>query len=81
MTEETIAPLRYNVMTVEKTTAPDGMLGDNWHRYVIGEGRSKIEGKKTGTLKDVTAHAKSVAEILNARNAGGGSTYAARKKS
>ena len=71
--------LEYVVVIVEKTTAPDNMAGDNWHRYVIGQGKSKIEGKKTGSLREVTRHAETLAEDLNSRMGTGGSTYARRK--
>jgi len=70
----------FYVVEVEKTTPPENMPGDNWHRYVIGRGSSKIEGKKPGSLKAVTQHAETVAEDLNARKARGGSTYAPRKR-
>ena len=78
--EEPKKKLKYNVITVEKTTAPEGMTGDNWHRYVIGQGGSKIEGKKPGTLKEVTLHAQTAAEDLNSRVGGSGSTYVSRKR-
>ncbi len=71
---------KYRVVTVEKMAAPEGMPGDNWHRYVIGQGSSSIEGKKPGTLKAVTLHAETVAEDLNSRTGKGGSTYAPRKR-
>ena len=71
---------RYNVVSVEKIEPPKGMLGDNWHRYVIGQGTSKIEGKKTGSLKDVTEHAETLAEGFNSRMGKGSSTYVTRKK-
>ena len=79
--EETRKKLTYRVEKVEKTTPPEGMEGDNWHRYVVGQGSSKIEGKKAGTLEDVTQHAEVFAEDLNSRMRGGGSTYASRKRS
>ena len=66
---------KYHVINVEKTTAPKGMLGDNWYLYVIQKGdltNSIMECKKTGTLKSVTAHAKDVAETINSRNVKGG---------
>lgn len=66
---------RYHVIKVEKTTAPEGMLGENWYLYVIQKGtltNSTMECKKTGTLKTVTAHAKDQAETLNSRNVKGG---------
>ncbi len=75
----------YKVVTVEKSAAPKGMAGDDWHHYVIGCGNSFIEGKKTGTLKEVVEHAKDLAERINARTDKHGttymSTYTPRKKS
>ena len=70
----------YHVIKVEKTTAPKGLSGDNWHRYVIGQGSSKIEGKKPGSLKTVTQHAEMIVEDLNSRKGRGHSVYAPRKK-
>lgn len=74
----------YHVVEVTKSSAPKGMTGDDWHLYVIGRGDSVIEGKKTGTLKDVTEHAEELAERINARSDKNGvtyvSTYAPRKK-
>ena len=59
---------QYQVTTVEKTTAPEGMLGDNWYHYVIRRGKQVIDGKKPGSLKAVTEHAESVAELINSRH-------------
>jgi hypothetical protein len=75
-----VIPAKYRVMTVTKITPPEGMSG-MWHHYVIGEGNSRIDGKRPGTLQAVTHHAETVAETLNLR-AGKGSfpTYIARKK-
>jgi len=78
--ESGIKKLRYRVIAVKKTETPEGLPGDDWHSYVIGHGSSKIEGKKPGTLKDVTLHAETVAEDLNLRTGRGGSTYAPRKR-
>ena len=66
---------KYHVMKVEKTTAPEGMLGENWYLYVIQKGslsNSLMECKKSGTLKSVTEHAEEVAETINSRNVKGG---------
>ena len=68
MLDETPTKLTYYVVTVEKTNTPDGMTGNNWHRYVIGHGNSRIEGKKPGSLKEVTEHAEMAVEHLNSRN-------------
>ena len=72
--------IEYDVITIEETTAPEGMPGDNWYRYVIGKGSSRIEGKKPGSLHEVTRHAETVAEDLNSRKARGGSMYAPRRR-
>jgi hypothetical protein len=71
---------KYHVVSVEKTTTPEGLPGDNWHLYVIGQGNSRIEGKKPGSLRSVTEHAETVVEDLNSRKGRGGSTYAPRSK-
>lgn len=78
--EDKVMTAKYRVMTVTKTSPPEGMTGV-WHRYVIGEGNSRIDGKRTGTLQAVTQYAKSVAETLNSRAVKGSfPTYILRKK-
>jgi len=66
---------KYHVIKVEKTTAPEGILGKNWYLYVIQKGNftnTIMDCKKTGTLESVTTHAKELAETLNLRNVKGG---------
>lgn len=70
---------RYKVMSVDKIDTPDGMPGEDWYCYVIGYGKSKIDGKKPGTLKDVTQHAEAVAEDLNLRSQSKKSAYAPKQ--
>ena len=70
----------YRVEHVEKVAAPAGLPGDEWHRYVIGRGSSKIEGLKPGNMLDVRQHAESVADDLNERANKKISTYASRNK-
>lgn len=79
-TKESPLIQKYRVMVVEKTSAPEGLDGSNWYRYVIGEGRSQIESKRTGSLKDVTEHAESVAEQINSRSGKRGSVYVTSKR-
>jgi hypothetical protein len=72
---------QYAVVSVEKTAPPEGMEGSDWHCYVIERGTSVVTGKKPGTLKQVTAHAKQVAEDLNSRTGlKGRSPYAPNAK-
>ena len=70
--QEAATEYKHQVISVEKTTAPDGMEGDNWYRYVIQKGKSIMECKKSGSLKAVKEHAESVAELINSRNGRGG---------
>ncbi len=70
---------KYKVLSVEKTEPPKGLPEGLWHRYVIGQDDSRIEGFKPGSLQTVTRHAEEFAENLNARASKGYSTYAARK--
>ena len=70
----------YHVEHVEKVDAPADLPGDQWHRYVIGRGTSKIEGLKSGSLAEVRQHAENVAEDLNERANKKISTYASRSK-
>ncbi len=72
--------IKYSVVSVEKTDAPQGMPAGTWYRYIIGQGSSRIEGLKPGTLKSVTQHAETVAEDLNLRGKGGGAGYASKQK-
>jgi hypothetical protein len=61
---------KFNVMNIEKISTPDGMVGDNWYQYVVGQGSSEIKGLTMGTLKQVTEHANRVADYLNDRSKG-----------
>jgi len=70
----------YELISVDKIDTPTGMEGDNWYRYVLGQGTSKIEGLRSGSLKSVTLHAENYSNELNERIRSGGSTYSTRKK-
>jgi len=69
---------KYSVVTVEKSVPPQGIETGHWYRYVIGQGKSKIEGLKQGTLQAVTDHAHTMVDDLNTRATKGGSFYAPR---
>jgi len=64
--EESASELKYSVMLVESIPPPENMTGI-WYRYVIGEGNSRIDGIKCGSLQAVTEHAETFAENLNLR--------------
>lgn len=67
---EEVVKRKFNVMNIEKISTPDGMVGDNWYQYVVGQGTSEIKGLTMGTLKQVTEHANSVADDLDDRSKG-----------
>ncbi len=79
-TEDVASEPKYRVLSVEKTDPPAGMPEGDWHRYVIGQDESRIEGFKPGSLQAVTQHAEDFAQNLNARAAKGYSSYAARRQ-
>lgn len=82
MTDVSAIKGQYMVTDVSRIDTPEGMEGKNWHCYTIKRGTTEITGLKPGTLKKVTAHAKQVAEDLNARSSGTvGSPYAAKRRS
>ena len=68
MAKDETDKLLYKLESVEKCASPDGIAGENWYYYVIVKGISRIDGKRTGTLKEVTAHAKDLADRINNRN-------------
>jgi len=70
----------YYVESVERTDPPKNIETGDWYRYVIGRGKSRIEGLKPGTLQTVTEHAHSAVDDLNSRIKKNGSTnYVAKK--
>lgn len=74
----TINDDKYHVVTVQQSVPPPGIDNGNWHRYIIGYGKSKIVGTKLGSLQAVTAHAHAMVDDLNTRASSGGSFYAPR---
>jgi len=66
---------KFNVISVEKTATPDGMVGDNWYQYVVGQGSSEIKGLTMGTLNQVTEHVNKIADDLNDRSKGKKTAY------
>jgi len=72
---------RHTLISVEKvdplpTWLPDG----NWHRYIIRQGDSNLEGYTIGSLAIATKYAESVAANLNERSISGKSIYTVNKK-
>ena len=76
---EKVVKAKFNVMSIEKTSTPDGMTGDNWYQYVVGQGTSEIKGLTMGTLNQVTEHVNRVADDLNDRSKGKKTGYSSNQ--
>ena len=61
----------YQVASVEKTNGPAGAEGDDWYRYVLASGPSKITGFHRGSLEEVTEYATDCAAAFNMRSVKG----------
>ena len=59
----------FKVVSVEKSEAPQGAEGNNWHRYVIERGNSQIIGNMRGSLQKVKSKVSEYVENLNERSA------------
>lgn len=58
----------YRVVSVNKTTDPELGKPDDWYRYTIVGGKSRITGLHRGTLAEVTEYAQECAEAFNLRS-------------
>ena len=58
----------YTLVEVEVAENPVGDDGEDWHRYVLVRGYSRITGYHRGTLSEVTRYANDCAEHINERN-------------
>ena len=70
---------KFNVVNIEKISTPDGMAGDNWYQYIVGQGSSEIKGLTMGTLNQVTEHVNKVADDLNERSKGKKTGYSSNQ--
>ena len=59
---------RYEVTEVEKVDGPGGADGDDWYRYVLARGDSRITGLHRGTLAEVMEYTAECAAAFNERN-------------
>ncbi|MGA7979989.1 MAG: RNA-binding protein [Chromatiaceae bacterium] len=58
----------YQVASVEKATPPNGSHGDDWYRYVLSSGRSRITGFHRGSSAEVWEYAATCADAFNQRS-------------
>lgn len=79
MTEAPEYDPKFRLISIEKIDPPTDNSNEEWYHYVIGQGTSKIDGKRSGTLNSVTQHAEEYIDNLNQRSWLGYSAYATRK--
>lgn len=56
----------YMLVSVEPSTTADRGATESWHRYVIGNGITSIEGYRPGSREEVVAYAEECIRRLNA---------------
>jgi hypothetical protein len=72
---------KHTLISVEKADPlPTWLPNGDWHRYIIRQGNSDLEGYIIGSLAVATKYAESVAANLNERSINGKSIYAVNKK-
>ena len=71
--EQTKAPTRlsYRVESVEKAEMPAGTEGDDWYRYVLLSGNSRLTGFHRGSRAEVEEYASHWVEEYNLRSSRG----------
>lgn len=63
-----LADKAYTLVSVDKTTAPQGNEGSSWYQYIVERDGSTIVGSMRGTLPQVTNYANEFVEKLNIRS-------------
>ena len=73
--------LKYVLISVDKVNpTPTWLPEGNWYLYIIGQGDSKLEGYKIGSIEAVAEYAETVVENLNERMRTGKYAYTATRK-
>lgn len=60
----------FEIASITKTQPPAGVESASWYHYVIRQGSNTINGRRQGTLKNVTKAVEEVIERLNERRMG-----------
>ena len=58
----------FKLISIEKTGAPEGGRSGSWHRYVIENEYTVIDGCARGSKRSVTRYARQYVEQLNAKD-------------
>jgi hypothetical protein len=61
----------YEIVSIRRTDAPQGMEGSNWYQYVVSfEGNNNLQGYRPGSLAAVTESVEEFVALLNERHMG-----------
>lgn len=60
----------YEIISVEATDPPGGMVGTGWHCYIIEQGENIIRGYRCGSISSVTRSVEEIVARLNERRCG-----------
>ena len=71
MADNNILPVQpYEIVSVSRSDPPSGMEGDDWHRYVISQGKNTIEGYRQGKPRAVKKAVEEIVAQVNERHMG-----------
>ena len=65
-----MTPEDYEIVSIEPTEPPRGIVGTGWQCYIIQQGKNRIRGYKQGDIKAVTRAVEEIVVRLNERRYG-----------
>ncbi|MFQ6007041.1 MAG: hypothetical protein ACE5OQ_16245 [Woeseia sp.] len=68
--EPTTLAQSFEIVSIQRTQAPCGGEGSDWHRYIIVQGTNTIHGCRQGNLGAVTSAVEEIVARLNERRIG-----------
>jgi hypothetical protein len=70
----------FTVVSVEKTEPLAGTIGESWYRYILKWEHGTIVGTRSGTLQQVTSHARDFTDERNIRAEAAGVSIWTRRR-
>ena len=58
----------FKLISIEESPPPEGVRQGTWHRYVVANGLTEINGYAPGSRRIVQRRAREYVEQLNAKN-------------
>jgi hypothetical protein len=57
----------FSVVSIEKMEPITGIIEESWYRYILESDDGRIVGIRSGTLQQVSSHAKVFMDEINSR--------------